>query len=274
MAQDGDTITYTVDGSKTRYEEDISNIGEIVVEYCDGAGGNDAISNGGVGGRVENVVVDVSSHNTIYLWVADGTWGRYTAGSLSKGGGSTEISFFDTGYNESSDEPFLVGSGGGGGPWADSFAGEGSETGTRNSNLSAGGTPPPLGGEGAPDSSSSGGDGDGAVDDENRGYIIESGTAIKGGGNSAQQGEIKITFKAGAPPAPTNVQITDSSTEDELTLDWDTVADATSYNVYRAEASGATKTDYTLVAEPTSSPYTDTGLEDGERYYYRVTSEN
>lgn len=74
--------------------------------------------------------------------------------------------------------------------------------------------------------------------------------------------------------APTNVQIIDDATEDELTLDWDEVSDATGYYVYRAEQSESTKSDYTQVADVTSPPYTDTGLEDGERYYYRVSAYN
>jgi len=76
------------------------------------------------------------------------------------------------------------------------------------------------------------------------------------------------------PSAPTNVQIIDDTTEDELTLGWDEVSDATGYYVYRAEQSGTTKADYTQVADVTTPPYTDTGLEDGERYYYRVSAYN
>lgn len=72
--------------------------------------------------------------------------------------------------------------------------------------------------------------------------------------------------------APTNLAVTDDTVEDELTLDWDEVSNASSYNVYRAQSSGSTKSDYTLVAEPTSPPYTDTNLEDGERFYYRVSA--
>jgi len=83
-----------------------------------------------------------------------------------------------------------------------------------------------------------------------------------------------IQARAFAPDAPTNVRISDATSEDELTLDWDEVSNASSYNVYRAQSSGSVKSDYTLVAEPTSPPYTDTNLEDGERYYYRVSSEN
>lgn len=98
-------------------------------------------------------------------------------------------------------------------------------------------------------------------------------TASKAGDLNNYVGDVEITQPA-APPAPSNVQVTDSSTEDEITLDWDAVSGATSYNVYRAQASGSSKSDYTLASEPTSPPYTDTGLEDGEQYFYRVASEN
>lgn len=73
---------------------------------------------------------------------------------------------------------------------------------------------------------------------------------------------------------PSNVQITDASTEDELVLDWDSVSDANGYYVYRAQASGSTTSDYAQVADVTTPPYTDTPLEDGEKYFYRVSSYN
>ncbi|EMA69327.1 Fibronectin type III domain protein [Halorubrum aidingense JCM 13560] len=38
----------------------------------------------------------------------------------------------------------------------------------------------------------------------------------------------------------------------------------------RAESSGSDPADYTAVATPSASLYTDTDLEDGEQYYYRV----
>lgn len=71
---------------------------------------------------------------------------------------------------------------------------------------------------------------------------------------------------------PSNVQITDDSTEDELTLDWDEVSDAAGYYVYRAEQSFSDPSEATQVADVASPPYTDTGLEDGEKKYYRVSS--
>jgi len=72
--------------------------------------------------------------------------------------------------------------------------------------------------------------------------------------------------------APTNLAVTDDTVEDQLTLDWDETSNAAGYYVYRAESSGSSKSDYTQVADVTSPPYTDTALEDGERYYYRVSS--
>ena len=74
------------------------------------------------------------------------------------------------------------------------------------------------------------------------------------------------------PDAPTNLRFNDTNTEDELTIDWDQVSGADEYYVYRAQSSGSTTSDYTRVATPASPPYTDIGLEDGEKYYYRVSA--
>lgn len=85
--------------------------------------------------------------------------------------------------------------------------------------------------------------------------------------------EVQSLYDSYFIPAPSNIQFNDTQTEDELTLDWDEVTEATGYYIYRAQSSGSTTSDYTQVADVSSPPYTDTGLEDGERYYYRVTSE-
>jgi fibronectin type 3 domain-containing protein len=88
------------------------------------------------------------------------------------------------------------------------------------------------------------------------------------GGGEYGVGEYGIT----APKPPSNVQITDSSTEGEITLDWDAVSLASGYKIYRAETSGSSVADYTEVGDTSSPPYTDTSVEDGEKYYYRVSS--
>lgn len=64
----------------------------------------------------------------------------------------------------------------------------------------------------------------------------------------------------------------DFSAEDEVSLSWGAADDETEYNVLRAESSGASAADYSTVATIAagSTSYTDTGLEDGENYFYRV----
>ena len=82
-----------------------------------------------------------------------------------------------------------------------------------------------------------------------------------------------------APSTPQNLSFTDTATEDELSFSWDSVdwgGEQDSYQIYRAEASGATRSDYTQVATVAAgtTSYTDANLEDGERYFYRVGATN
>jgi len=188
MAQDGDTITYTYSGGTSVFE-DVSDVDTAVVDYCDGAGSE---NNNGLtsGGRVENAEIDVSGQNSLYLWVASNQ-GRYNGarrprGAVAGGKGSTEISFSNTDANDSSDEPFLVASGGAGG----------SVDGARGGD--AEGTPPPDGGD-----SSSFVNGDGAIDDQNRG-LVSGGTTTAGGGSTGNtDGEIQVSYKQSlSPPDP------------------------------------------------------------------------
>lgn len=352
MAQAGDTITYTYSDA-TSVSEDVSSVGVAEVIHC-GGGGDGA-------GLVENAEIDVSDQSTLYIWVAYGPTsdssglGRYDAydpsgfGS-SGGGGSSEISLYDTEAADGPDEAFLVGAGGAG---ADT-------QGARNTN--AEGDAPPLGGD-------TYANGYGAIDDQNRG-LVTGGTTTKGGWGS-YEGEIKIAYKSGntAPSfttgsespsdgatgigldptlsievtdadgdsmdvsfydgaddtqigstqtgiadggtasvtwsgrnwntsyswyavaddgsatttsstfsftttdgVPPNVQITDASTEDQLTVDWDEVSSASGYYVYYAESSFSDPANATLDADVTSPPHTITGLEDGEQFFVRVSS--
>jgi len=75
--------------------------------------------------------------------------------------------------------------------------------------------------------------------------------------------------------APSNVSTPVS--QDDVTISWDAANEASSYNVLRAESSGTTASDYSTVATVTddgsaSFSVTDTGLEDGEKFFYRVES--
>lgn len=211
MAQDGDTITYAATAD-TPTEEDISNIEQATVVYCNGTGASGA--GAAIGGRVEDATIDLSGEDTLYIWVANGATGRYDGqnnASIDQGGGSTEISFLSTSDADSSDEPFLVGAGGGGNGITSSFAGEFSGAGARGGNQggpdgsgTADGVAPPAGGDGET-SSSSAEPGDGAIDDQNRGLVI-GGTTIKGGGAGPDtNGEVRISYSDQpllSPPDP------------------------------------------------------------------------
>ncbi|WP_435175664.1 fibronectin type III domain-containing protein [Halorussus sp. AFM4] len=66
----------------------------------------------------------------------------------------------------------------------------------------------------------------------------------------------------------------DATTDSSVDLSWTGADDESGYHVYRAEASGSTQSDYTQVADLAAgtSTYSDTGLENGEKYYYRVAA--
>lgn len=71
------------------------------------------------------------------------------------------------------------------------------------------------------------------------------------------------------PSIPTGVTATTGSTS--VTLSWNTVSGATSYNVKRSTSPGGP---YTQIAQPPSVGYTDTGLTNGTKYYYVITAVN
>lgn len=75
--------------------------------------------------------------------------------------------------------------------------------------------------------------------------------------------------------APESVTLSaDAARETEIDISWNETR-ATSAEVLRAQSSGATATDYTTVASLGDvQSYTDTGLENGEKYYYRVKVSN
>jgi len=292
MAQPGDTITYTFTQSEgfeqpvAEQTEDISSIGEIKVEHIDGSAGEE---NGGRGGRVENVVADVSNHNTLYIWVAGSdsfafNAGRYNGGSGTNsggdGGGSTEISVVNTDQTDNGTAPFIAAAGGGGASYFEvsgrpNQGGGGARNGADVFGDNAPGADPPLGGDGGGDSNPQGTDGFGAVSGHGSSVpIIDSGTTIRGGGSSTVGGEVKITYRAGLK-APSNVST--SVTGDDITISWDAASGASEYDVLRAQSSGTTASDYSTIATVTddgsaSFSVTDAELEDGERFFYRVES--
>lgn len=205
MASPGDTITYSATVSRGPVSEDITGVGRIEVDYLNGAGGEPSTNlNGGAGGRVENVAIDARGESTLYLWVpkaADRFTGRYLGGSSRLAGAdSTEIAFVATGQSDSSDEPFLVGAGGGSGAHK---SGVGVGPGARDnaSDFGGSGVPPPAGGDRG-QGNSDGAPGEGAIATR---PVVAGGQTITGGGGTGDA-EIQISY-ADVLEAPSNLNL-------------------------------------------------------------------
>jgi DNA/RNA endonuclease G (NUC1)/fibronectin type 3 domain-containing protein len=96
-------------------------------------------------------------------------------------------------------------------------------------------------------------------------YVV---TAVSSGIESTNSSEASAT-PLGPAAAPTGVVATAGDTQ--ISLTWNSVSGATSYNVKRSTTSGS---GYATIASPTSPTYTDTGLTNGTPYYYVVTAVN
>ena len=103
-------------------------------------------------------------------------------------------------------------------------------------------------------------------------YVV---TTVHSGGESDESSEVSATPSAvgTTPSAPTNVIATTG--DEQVTISWDSVSGATSYNIYWATWSGVSKTDYEgKIADISTTSYTHTGLTNGTSYHYVVTAEN
>ena len=97
-------------------------------------------------------------------------------------------------------------------------------------------------------------------------------TAVNAGGESAESAERSATpTSTPPPPAPTGVRA--EAGDNTVTVSWDAVAGATSYNIYYRTAAGVTKTNGTPITGATS-PRIVTGLTNGTTYYFVVTAVN
>ena len=90
-------------------------------------------------------------------------------------------------------------------------------------------------------------------------YLYEV-SAVDDAGESTSKASVSATVNNDPPAAPTN--LTAAVNADSVNLNWNTVADATSYNVYR---------DGSLIDSPTTNAFTDTALADGT-YLYEVSA--
>ncbi len=96
-------------------------------------------------------------------------------------------------------------------------------------------------------------------------------SAVNAAGESALSVERSATPTATPPPgAPTNIRA--SAGDNQVTVSWDAVAGATSYNIYYGTTTGVT-TASTKVTGATS-PNAITGLLNGTTYFFVVTAVN
>lgn len=96
-------------------------------------------------------------------------------------------------------------------------------------------------------------------------------SAVNSGGESALSVERSATPSATPPPdIPANIRA--SAGDNQATVSWDSVAGATSYNIYYGTATGISKTS-TQIADVTS-PQVKTGLLNGTTYFFVVTAVN
>jgi len=75
------------------------------------------------------------------------------------------------------------------------------------------------------------------------------------------------------PSTPENLTVESIDGETEITITWNEVSDATSYNLYRFQEVGGNMQEDEKISNLTDSSYTDSGLNDGV-YAYKVESVN
>jgi hypothetical protein len=88
---------------------------------------------------------------------------------------------------------------------------------------------------------------------------------------TAYGGELSFTTTTGIPSPPAGVSA--ASGNSQATISWNSVSDATAYNIYWSTTTGVTKATGTRITDATS-PYLQTGRTNGTTYYYVVTAEN
>ncbi len=83
--------------------------------------------------------------------------------------------------------------------------------------------------------------------------------------------EIKVLYQEVPAFPPTNVSV--NTGNNQVTISWNVVTNATSYNIYWSITPGVTKANGMKISTVTS-PYSNTGLINGTTYYYIVTAVN
>lgn len=104
-------------------------------------------------------------------------------------------------------------------------------------------------------------------------YLV---TAANGAGQGPASTAVSAATAASqpvpvVPASPTNLVATGGTKQ--VSVSWEAVSSASSYNVYYSTSSGVTKSTGTKIANA-ASPMVQTGLADGTSYYYVVTAVN
>jgi fibronectin type 3 domain-containing protein len=99
-----------------------------------------------------------------------------------------------------------------------------------------------------------------------------SGAACDGGGSNGENGNGDDDNGGGitAPAAPSGLSA--DAGETAVSLTWEAVEEADSYNVYRAQSPTDSASGSPLNTEISSPSYTDEDAANGTTYYYRVTA--
>ena len=95
--------------------------------------------------------------------------------------------------------------------------------------------------------------------------------AVNASGTSPSSNEASATPSVAAPPAPTNLAATAGNAQVSLT--WTASGGATSYNVYRGTSAGG-ESGTAVATGITTTSYTNTGLTNGTKYYFKVAAVN
>jgi fibronectin type 3 domain-containing protein len=95
-------------------------------------------------------------------------------------------------------------------------------------------------------------------------------TATNSSGASGSSSETTATAAGSPPSTPANLALTPG--ESNVTLNWSAASGAATYIVQRSDISGANYTTVNSAVATTS--YLDTGLTDGNTYYYVVAAQN
>ncbi len=97
------------------------------------------------------------------------------------------------------------------------------------------------------------------------GISVEAGQVIDGG--LIAMGPVRVSRLS-------ETSIRAEAGDGEITIMWDSVAGADSYNIYMNSAPGASRKNFDARKSTTSNSYTWTGLNNGATYYFAVTAEN